>query len=99
MFVSRLSGDIGSFDTSLSSTLPVSLSFLLPLVNFYNEPGFGFSTEQEGELAALVYFFFDSATQGPFQEDILRMRDLVLRIEAFASSCYLSTFLVLVRTF
>jgi hypothetical protein len=79
VFVSRLSGDIGSFDTSLSSTLPVSLSFLLPLVNFYNEPGFGFSTEQEGELAALVYFFFDSATHGPFQEDILRMRDLVLQ--------------------
>lgn len=39
--------------------------------------GFGFSTEKEGELAALVYFFFDSATGGPFQADILRMRDLV----------------------
>ena len=97
-----MSADIGSFDTAhfyfqhsaCLTFIPSALGYFL-----YNAPGFGFSTEQEGELAALVYFFFDSATQGPFQEDILRMRDLVLRIEAFASSCYLSTFLVLVRTF
>jgi len=54
-----------------------SPSAFCPFFFGLDQPGFGFSTEQEGELAALVYFFFDSATQGPFQEDILRMRDLV----------------------
>ena len=29
--------------------------------------GFGFSTAEEGDMAALIYFFFDSAVAGPFQ--------------------------------
>ena len=38
---------------------------------------FGFSSTDMGEMAALIYFFFDSQQEGPFAEDIRRMRDLV----------------------
>ena len=51
--------------------------FVWQALGSFGSSEFGFSSSDSGEMAALIYFFFDSAQEGPFAEDIRAMRDLV----------------------